>query len=100
MKKALTAINFNQKAWWKPYIYMNTELWKKAKYGFKRDFFKLMNNSVFGKTIENVKKNRDMKLVTTKKRRNYFVSEPNYCKMIFFSKFIRHGYQKNTDTHK
>ena len=57
---------------------MNTELIKKAKNDFKKDFFKLMNNAVFRKTMENVRKHRDIKLITTDKRRNQLVSEPNY----------------------
>ena len=60
---------------------MSTDLRKKAKTDFEKDFFKLMNNAVLGKTIENVKtmrKSRDIKLVATEKRRNYLVSEPNY----------------------
>ena len=57
---------------------MNTKLRTEAKNDFKKDIFKLMNNSFFGKTIENVRKDRHIKLVTTDKRRNQLVSEPNY----------------------
>ena len=45
---------------------------------FEKDFFKLINNSVFGKTMKNVRKHRDVKWVTTDRRRNQLVSEPNY----------------------
>ena len=57
---------------------MNIELRKLAKNDFEKDFFKLMNNSVFGKTMENIRKHRDIKLVTIDKKRSKLVSEPNY----------------------
>ena len=64
---------------------MNTELRKQVKNDFEKDFFKLINNYIFGKTMENVRKHRDIKLVTTDKRRNQLISEPNYYTTKYFS---------------
>ena len=57
---------------------MNADLRKKAKSESEKDFFRLMNNASLGKTMENMRRYRDIKLVTTESRRNYLVSEPNY----------------------
>ena len=65
-KKVHSVIKFYQEAWLKPYINMNTTI-TEAKNDFKKDFFKLMNNLIFGKTLENVRNHRDIKIVTTNK---------------------------------
>ena len=64
---------------------MDTELRKLAKDDFEKDLFKLMNNAVFGKTMEYIRNHRDIKLVTTNKRRSKLVSEPNYHTMNYIS---------------
>ena len=84
-KKIHRIIEFNQEAWLKPYINMNTELIKIASNDFGKDFYKLMNNAVLGKTMENVRKHRDIKLVTTDEKRSKLVSEPNYHTMNYIS---------------
>ena len=86
LKNVHRVIKFNQKAWVKPYIDMNIKLRQKAKYNFEKDLFKLMNNVVFGKTMENVRKHRNNKLVPTEKRRNYLVSELHCHTTTFFTK--------------
>ena len=79
---------------------MNKDLRKEPKNYFEKDFLKLMNNEVFGKTMENVRKHRDIKLVTTKRRRNYLVPEPNYhTTKIFTENLVFNRNEKNVDTY-
>ena len=86
LKKINKVIQFNQEAWLREYISDNIKLRNEAKNDFEKDFLKLINNSVFGKTMENVRKHRNIKLVITDKRRNQLVSEPNY--------HTKNGFQK------
>ena len=75
---------------------MNTELRKEAKNDFEKDFFKIMNNSVFGKTMENVWMPRDTKLATPDKRRNQLALEPNYHTTKYFSEDLMATEMKKT----
>ena len=84
MKKVHRVIKFNRKAWLKPYIDVNPDL-EKGKNDFEKNSFKLRNNAVFGKSKKNVRKNRDIKLVTTERKRNSLVSELNYHTTDFFT---------------
>ena len=94
-EKNFIVMKFNQKVWLKSYIEMNTELRKKSKF-----FFKLMNNLVFGKTMENVRKHRDNKLLISEKRRNCLVSEPNYHSIKFFTEDLLAIEMRKMDTYK
>ena len=67
---------------------MNTKLRQKAKTNFEKDFFKLRNNAAFGKAMENLRKHRDIKLVTAGRRRHYLVSELNYHTTKFFAENV------------
>ena len=87
-KNVHDVIQLNQEAWLKEYIDMNTGIRKQAKNDFEKDFFKLMNNSVFGKTMGNVRNHRDIRLVTTDKKRSKLVSEPNYHTTKWFSESL------------
>ena len=67
---------------------MKTDVRKKARNDFEKDFFKLMNNAVFGKNMKNVRKRREVKLVTTERGRNHIVPEPNYHTTKFFTENV------------
>ena len=75
---------------------MNTKLRKEARNDFGKDFFKLMNNAVYGKTMENVSRHRDIKLVTTDRRRNQLASEHNYHTTKYFSENLMAVEMKKT----
>ena len=78
------AIEFKQSAWMKPYIEFNTNLRSKATNDFEKDFFKLMNNSVFGKTMENIRKHTNIKLVTSEDTYLKTVKKPNFKSGVLF----------------
>ena len=76
--KVHSVISLRQSAWLNLYIDMNTELRTKAKNDFEKDYFKLKNNAAYGKTIKNIRKHRDIRLVNNDKKRKVLASEPNY----------------------
>ena len=78
LKKVHEVISFRQEAWLESYIEMNTALRTQAKNDFEKDYFKLKNNSAYGKTMENIRKHGDIYLVTNDKKRSILASEPNY----------------------
>ena len=78
LKKVHSIISFRQETWLKPYIYLNTELRKNAKNEIEKDFYKLKINSIYGKTVQNDRKHRDIKLGTVEYKRNKLASEPNH----------------------
>ena len=86
LEKVHHVIEFDQSAWLKPYINFNTELRKKAKNDFEKDFFKLMNKAVFEKTMENIRKYKDIKLVTNEKAYLRMVMKPNFKSFCFLVK--------------
>jgi hypothetical protein len=89
-------IMFEESPWLKKYIDLNTELRSNAKNDFEKDFFKLMNNSVFGKTMENIRKRVDVKLVTCEKEAKKLAAKPNYEHCTIFDENLIAIHMKQT----
>ena len=96
LKKIHRGIKFIESEWMKPYIEKNTNLRTQAKNNFEKDFFKLMNNSVFGKTMENIRNRVDVKLVNTEEKLKKLVAKPNFRSRKIFSENLISVHMKKT----
>ena len=92
-------ISFYQSSWMEPYIRKNTELRKTAANNFEKDFFKLMNNSVFGKTIENIRKRQNIELVDNRKKAVKLTSKPNFDRVTIFDRNLIAVHMKKTEVY-
>jgi len=97
LSKIHRGISFNEEAWLKPYIALNTQLRTKATNDFEKDFFEMMNNSVFGKTMENIRNRVDVKLRTSEKSAEKLVPKPNYERTTIFSEDLIAVHMKKTE---
>ena len=96
LKKIHRGIKFIESAWLKSYIDKNTYLRTQAKNNFEKDFFKLMNNSVFGKTMENIRNRVIVKLVNTEEKLKKLVAKPNFRSRKIFSENLVSVHMKKT----
>ena len=99
LKKVHRGIKFNQSPWMEPYIRKNTDLRKSASNAFEKDFFKLMNNSVFGKTIENIRKRQNVILVDNRKLAIKLSSKPNFERLTIFDENLAAFHMKKTEVY-
>ena len=95
--KVHRGISFNQSPWMEPYIRKNTELRKTAANSFEKDFFKLMNNSVFGKTIENIRKRQNIILIDNRAKAVKLSSRPNFNRATIFDRNLIAIHMKKTE---
>ena len=99
LKKVHRGIKFHQSPWMEPYIRRNTDLRKEAKNAFEKDFFKLMNNSVFGKTIENIRKRQNVELVDDREKALKLTSKPNFDRATIFDEHLVAVHMKKTEVY-
>ena len=97
LKKIHRRITFNENAWLKPYIELNTNLRSKAQNEFEKDYFKLMNNRVFGKTMENIRNRVNIRLVNNKKSLKKFAAKPNFDQCTVFDENLVAVHMKKTE---
>ena len=96
LKKIHSGIKFVESEWMKPYIDKNTNLRAMTKNNFEKDFYKLMNNSVFGKTMENLRNRVDVTLVNTKEKLRKLVANPNFKSRKIFNENLVSVHMKKT----
>ena len=96
IKHIHNGIKFVESEWMKPYIDKNTNLRAKAKNNFEKDFYKLMNNSVFGKTMENIRNRVNVKLINTEEKLRKLVAKPNFKSRKIFNENLVSVHMKKT----
>ena len=99
LTKVHRGISFYHSPWMEPYIRKNTELRKCAANNFEKDFFKLMNNSVFGKTIENIRKRQNIHLIDNRKKAVKLSSKPIFDRCTIFDRNLFAVHMKNTEVY-